>query len=235
MAAGFPVKANYVTGDILSAINMNDLAGTLNYLDPTAKGDLFPASDGSTLTRLAVGSNGQILTADSTAATGIKWAAASNGKILQVLSATKTDTASTTSGTFADITGLSISITPAATSSKILITWSAMAGSVPNSTGLQLRLMRDSTAIGIGDAASNRPRISGGFYVGDVTAPGSYAQVAGTFMDSPSSTSSLTYKLQMANSASAVTAYLNRTASDRDTVGYDGRGISTITVMEIAG
>jgi len=73
MATGFPVKANYATGDVLTADNMNDLAGTLNQLDPTAKGDLFPASDASTLTRLAVGSNGLSLVADSSASTGIKW------------------------------------------------------------------------------------------------------------------------------------------------------------------
>ena len=74
MAAGFPVKADYLTGDVLSAANMNDLAGTLNYLDPTAKGDLFPASSGTALTRLAVGANGTILTADSAETTGLKWA-----------------------------------------------------------------------------------------------------------------------------------------------------------------
>lgn len=79
MAAGFPVKADYVTGDVLSAANMNDLAGTLNYLDPTAKGDLFPASDASTLTRLAVGANNTVLTADSSTATGLKWATAGGG------------------------------------------------------------------------------------------------------------------------------------------------------------
>ena len=73
MATGFPVKANYATGDVLTAANMNDLAGTLNYLDPTAKGDLFPASDASTLTRLAVGANDTLLVADSTQTTGIKW------------------------------------------------------------------------------------------------------------------------------------------------------------------
>lgn len=76
MAIGFPVKADYTTGDVLSAANMNDLSGTLNYLDPTAKGDLFPASSGTALTRLAVGANGTVLTADSTETTGMKWAAA---------------------------------------------------------------------------------------------------------------------------------------------------------------
>lgn len=88
MATGFPVKANYATGDVLTAANMNDLAGTLNYLDPTAKGDLFPASDGSTLTRLAVGTNGQILTADSTQTTGMKWAAAAGGGMTDIASGT---------------------------------------------------------------------------------------------------------------------------------------------------
>lgn len=79
MAIGFPVKADYTTGDVLSAANMNDLSGTLNYLDPTAKGDLFPASSGTALTRLAVGANGTVLTADSAETTGMKWVAAGGG------------------------------------------------------------------------------------------------------------------------------------------------------------
>lgn len=84
MAIGFPVKADYTTGDVLSAANMNDLSGTLNYLDPTAKGDLFPASSGTALTRLAVGANGTVLTADSAEATGMKWAAAGGGTLTAV-------------------------------------------------------------------------------------------------------------------------------------------------------
>jgi hypothetical protein len=79
MAAGFPVKADYASGDVLTAAQMNDLSSTLNYLDPTAKGDLFPASSGTALTRLAVGANDTVLTADSSTATGLKWAAASTG------------------------------------------------------------------------------------------------------------------------------------------------------------
>ena len=76
MPAGFPVKADYATGDVLSATNLNDLAGTLNYMDPTAKGDLFPASSGTALTRLAIGTDGQVLTADAASSGGMKWAAA---------------------------------------------------------------------------------------------------------------------------------------------------------------
>jgi len=91
MPAGFPVKADYVTGDVLSAANMNDLAGTLNYLDPTAKGDLFPASSGTALTRLAVGANDTVLTADSSTATGLKWAAPSAGGTWTTFTPTYTD------------------------------------------------------------------------------------------------------------------------------------------------
>jgi hypothetical protein len=76
MAIGFPVKANYASGDILTAAQMNDLSGTLNYMDPTAKGDLFPASSGTALTRLAVGANDLVLTAASGEATGLKYTGA---------------------------------------------------------------------------------------------------------------------------------------------------------------
>ena len=75
MPAGYPVKVNYLTGDVLTAADLNDLAGTVNLYDPTAKGDLFPASAADTVARLAVGANNTVLTADSTAATGMKWAA----------------------------------------------------------------------------------------------------------------------------------------------------------------
>jgi hypothetical protein len=88
MAAGFPVKADYASGDVLTAAQMNDLSGTLNYLDPTAKGDLFPASSGTALTRLAVGANDTVLTADSSTATGLKWAAAGASGGMTLISTT---------------------------------------------------------------------------------------------------------------------------------------------------
>ena len=82
MAAGYPVKVNYLTGDVLTATNLNDLAGTVNLYDPTAKGDLFPATAADAVSRLAVGANATVLTADSATATGLKWAAAASGMTL---------------------------------------------------------------------------------------------------------------------------------------------------------
>lgn len=77
MAAGFPTKANFATGDVLSATNMNDLAGTVNLINPSAKGDLYAGSAANTYTKLAVGANNTVLTADSSTATGLKWSTVS--------------------------------------------------------------------------------------------------------------------------------------------------------------
>lgn len=79
MAAGWPTKANYATGDVLSATNMNDLSGTVNLINPSAKGDLYAGSAANTYTKLSVGANNTVLTADSSTATGLKWATASSG------------------------------------------------------------------------------------------------------------------------------------------------------------
>jgi hypothetical protein len=230
MATGFPVKANYATGDVLSAANMNDLAGTLNYLDPTAKGDLFPASDGSTLTRLAVGANGTVLTADSTAATGLKWATAgSGGKVLQVVTGTLVTTASTTSSTFTD-TGLSASITPSAATSKVLVIATINAG-MTGSASSNYSLFRDTTNLLTPTSPSNR-NPSFMQYPGDITGS-QYFMIPATynFLDSPSSTSSLTYKIRYLVSSGG-TAYINRTATDADSAAYS-RGVSSITLLEI--
>ena len=82
MAAGWPTKANYATGDVLSATNMNDLSGTVNLINPSAKGDLYVGSAANTYTKLSVGTASQVLTVDSSTATGLKWATPSSGATL---------------------------------------------------------------------------------------------------------------------------------------------------------
>lgn len=156
------------------------------------------------------------------------------GHVLQVQSTTKTDTWSGTpgAGVFLDITGLSVAITPTSTTSKILVTFSTnVSASALSTTGV--RLMRDSTAISVGDAAGNRPLATtagggneGDNWHGDV--------LASSFLDSPATTSSITYKLQLTGNAVA-TQYVNRKARDNNTTGDDYRMTSHITVMEIGG
>jgi hypothetical protein len=77
MAVGFPTKTTYADGDVYSASDVNDTNGTLNLLNPTAKGSIVSASAADTPSRLAVGANNLILAADSTQTTGLIWQGAS--------------------------------------------------------------------------------------------------------------------------------------------------------------
>lgn len=159
------------------------------------------------------------------------------GKILQVVSTTKTDTFSTTAYTssMATLTGLTASITPSSTSSKILVMISMNLGSASD-TVITYQLYRDTTAISQGDAASNRSRVTGvSVYVDGANAM-QYggAPISTQYLDSPSTTSSLTYSVKIGSTVGR-SVYCNRTAEDRDTTNYDARSSSTITIMEIAG
>ena len=151
------------------------------------------------------------------------------GSVLQVASSIKTDTFSTTSASFVDITGLSVSITPTSATSRILVMYSVMTG--PSTTAFtMLRLVRNSNAIAIGDLAGSRTRIttsawaSGSNNVNDIQNM--------TFLDSPATTSSVTYQIQIFTE-NGTTQVINRNVRD-DNASYEPRGVSTITVMEIA-
>jgi len=184
--------------------------------------------DPATGTTLTLGTSGDTIAIPSGVTLANSGTATGFGKIGQVLSTTKTDTTSVTqSGSFADISGMSISITPSAASSKILVIFSA---NVATNSGynLHLRLVRDSTAICIGDAAGSRSRITVGIRPPDI-----YSRIERTmnFLDSPSSSSATTYKLQW-RQVDNTTAYLNRTYDDTDDE-HRPRTASTITVMEV--
>jgi hypothetical protein len=152
------------------------------------------------------------------------------GCVLQVASTTKTDGFTITSTSFTDITGLSVSITPSSTSSKILVMCNVNGSVSGFSYQSGLRLLRNSTAIAIGDANGSRSR---GF--GQLTSANTWQMTSAstTFLDSPSSVASVTYKIQ-GLVQSGVSLYINQNADNADTV-QTLRGVSSITVMEIAG
>ncbi len=189
------------------------------------------AINGSTnvITGVAVGGLPDgIVDTDMLAANAVTAAKRGAGAILQVLQTVKTDVFSTTSNGFHDI-GLSVAITPSSSSNKILIHYDA---NISSEDLTMVKLLRDSTDIGIGDAGdSNMSRVTqGGQFQGGNN--DKVAVYSGSFLDSPSSTSSITYKLQ-AYKFGGTTMRVNTPVNNLNAT-YTGRGISTITVMEVA-
>jgi len=144
-----------------------------------------------------------------------------SGSVLQVVTAATTTALSSTSTTYAD-TNLTANITPSSTSSKIYITVNqnvALVDDNDDRVGGALRLLRDSTVIYGGDQAYEifLENNSGG-------GTQNFLYFNRNFLDSPSSSSQLTYKTQ------------GRIFESGDTVQFNSNSIeSTITLMEIAG
>jgi hypothetical protein len=162
---------------------------------------------------------------DGSALTGVS----GGGKVLQVLQTVKTDTFSTSTGmpSFTDVTGMSQAITPSSSSSKILVTVSGHFTNQTSNATNGFRLQRDSTSIFIGDSRGSSTRASSG---GTQSGAGNMENFSFTFLDSPNTTSSVTYKLQ-AGSESGYTLFFGGTYS---TVGaYNMSAPASITVMEI--
>ena len=167
------------------------------------------------------------------------------GNVLQVIHQAKTSTFTGTSvidngGYFIDVTGLSATITPTSSSSKILIMSTLYVGSTTVNSGYQqsYRLKRTIGATTtfpiLGDAEGGRPQATGriNLYVAGIY---TMARHGGTHQDSPATTSAITYQVQLGGYSSSPIVYLNRAetfgngANDYDTV-----PVSTLTLMEIA-
>ena len=154
------------------------------------------------------------------------------GGIIQVVSTVKTDTFSTTSTSFTDITGYSVSITPKFSSSKILIMGTLVAGyGVSSAYALYFRLMRGSTPICVGDTEGNRTQAS--FGTQGLANTDTTISFPFQFLDSPNTTSATTYKVQ-ATSENPQTLYVNRSLETDGNADIVARFASTLTVMEVS-
>jgi len=152
---------------------------------------------------------------------GVPKAALPTGSVLQVVNTFKNDTFSSSSQSFIDITGLSVSITPTSSSSKILVLVQFLSAAT-GANSPRYNLVRDST---------NIAQPSGGTAPSSVqlnTASSSTSlQGCIIFLDSPATTSSTTYKLQGRTDGNSFV--INRRGDNADAT-----SVSSITVMEIA-
>jgi hypothetical protein len=197
---------------------------------------LTPADTGNAFVVTVPAETGNIITTGTTTR-AIPKAAVPVGSVLQVVQTVKTDSyAASLGAVWGDLPGLSVSITPTSASSKILVMLDLKYIGDTDASISRIRLLRDSTPIYIGDAASNRPRGSGAQNYNTAGGSGGYNVSAsgGVFLDSPATTGAVVYKVQGGGDANASIFYLNRTESDRDNAYYDIRTASSITVMEIA-
>ena len=196
----------------MSEVKTEKLSPRVTSLQLGDSGDTFTVPSGATLD-IASGA-----TLDTTGATV---SGLTTGKVLQVVQTIKTNGFSTGSTSHIDITGLSASITPSSTSSKILVNVSigAIDFSVAMVYGFQL--VRDTTNIGQGTVTGRTASTFGG--TGNNTRARSPSH---THLDSPSTTSSTTYKVQVRVESGS--CYINYRNS-----GSQLTASSTITLMEI--
>lgn len=192
----------------MSIVLQGSTSGSITLQEPAVAGSTvlsLPATSGTLIT---TGSSGQV----------IPKAALPTGSVLQVVNVAYTTAASRSSNVYAD-TGLSASITPTSSSSKILVLVSHNGcRKDSNNTNLQVILLRGSTQISGIDGA-------GGFT--NSTATNDFGGISICYLDSPATTSSTTYKTQFRSEGNNATVYVNNANGSGSTA-------STITLMEIA-
>ena len=156
-----------------------------------------------------------VLTLPAVSGTVLTTTSPKAGNVLQVVNVVYSTVVSSTTSTYVD-TGLSASITPSSSSSKILVLVDQGGiGKQTNNTRIQLQLLRGASSIQVIDVGI------GAFT--NSTATNFIGSISLAYLDSPATTSSTTYKTQFAS----------RSNSDGVFVQTDGSA-SSITLMEIA-
>ena len=218
----------------MGAIKLKHTSGNGTILNSPAAN---PSSDITLKLPSTTGSAGQVLKVasanHSSTNAELEFAAAVGGKILQVVQTVKTDTTSRggSSGNdaLAAIPGLSVDITPSATSSKIYVVVNIKQGSL-SSAWIKYQLQRDSTGIYLGDTVSGKIPVTNFSYPGNDYG---FSSVSENFLDSPNTTSQITYQVYWGvRTDSGRIGYINRTGYDASV--YAPRGASSITAMEVA-
>ena len=157
-------------------------------------------------------------------------AAITTGKVLQVVQTLKTDTESVTGSSFADITGLNVSITPSSSSNKVLIMLTMTFGG-EGDIYPAFKLLRGTTVVTT--ATDLQGSCASGAFGKNAYQSTNTENVSFTFLDSPSTTSATTYKIQVRPmGTSSKTYYLNRPGNTGDANRY--QGTTTLTAMEIS-
>jgi len=189
-----------------------------------AKADLIVGTGADAFSRLGVGANNTVLTADSAEATGLKWAAPAGGggKVLQVVSATTT-TATTIASTTLTDTGLTLSITPTLATSKILILITQTGFWQRNESTQAVGMVIQRASTTVYDMNDNGYGVAGFANTGSTSIDAIFTMSA-SFLDSPATTSATTYKTQ---------ARVVSTANSGQVVMQRNRKPSTITLLEI--
>jgi len=156
------------------------------------------------------------------------------GNILQVVSAEKTDTwSSTDDDQFITVSGLTINITPSSSSNKVFICFNMNIGHSGTGTGLGGKIYRSSDSQNVLRAPADGSRTRS--YLAQFTCHSNTNNttrfVSPCYLDSPSSTSQVSYVFQVYNSGGTV--YVNRSGEDIDSANT-ARGVSFAYAMEIA-
>ncbi len=197
-----------VTSDIIEIVNTQpfNVANAITNSTIDAKGDLLVGTANDTLGRLAVGTNGQSLIANSGETTGLQW---NTGGILQVVSFSTISQVSNATTSYVD-TGATVSITPKFSTSKIYAVATTSIYSADAGASVTVRLVRGATELAL-------------TILNDDTSGNNHSQSAINYLDSPATTSSTTYKTQFKNGSGSKTSYAQNASA-----------MSTVTLLEVS-